>query len=75
MRLEISFSVSPRVQTSTPTKYKKQIRLLKQKLRRRAATIRNMKGLLDNLKNKGIVFENFMKFKKMKYFKMCEIFQ
>lgn len=56
MRPEISFPMSPRVKTSTPTKYKKQIRLLKQKLRRREATIRNMKGLLDDLKNKGIVY-------------------
>ena len=51
MRPEISFPVSPRVQTSTPTKYKKQIRLLKQKLRIREATIRNMKRLLGDLKN------------------------
>ncbi|XP_025202741.1 THAP domain-containing protein 4-like [Melanaphis sacchari] len=54
MRSEISFPVSPKIPTSTPTKYKKQIRLLKQKLRRREATIKNMKGLLDNLKNIGI---------------------
>jgi len=39
MRSEISFPVSPKLQTSTPTKYKKQIRLLKQKLRRREAII------------------------------------
>ncbi|KAL4091716.1 hypothetical protein QTP88_026364 [Uroleucon formosanum] len=51
MRSEISFPVSPKIPASTPTKYKKQIRLLKQKLRRREATIKNMKGLLDNLKN------------------------
>lgn len=55
MRSEISFPVSPKVQTSTPTKYKKQIRLLKQKLRRREVTIRNMKGLLHDLKNIGTV--------------------
>jgi hypothetical protein len=52
---EISFPVSPTVQTSTPTKYKKQISPLKQKLRRREASIRNMKGLLDDLKNISIL--------------------
>ncbi|KAL4136305.1 hypothetical protein QTP88_007853 [Uroleucon formosanum] len=55
MRSEISFPVSPKIPASTPTKYKKQIRLLKQKLRRREATIKNMKGLLDNLKNIGML--------------------
>ncbi|KAF0703837.1 THAP domain-containing protein 4-like, partial [Aphis craccivora] len=51
MRSEISFLVSPKNPISTPTKYKKQIRLLKQKLRIQEAKIKNMKGLLDNLKN------------------------
>jgi len=54
MRSEISFPVSPKIPASTQTKYIKQIRLLKQKLRRREATIKNMKGLLDSLKNIGI---------------------
>lgn len=40
---------------STPTKLKQQVRLLQQKVRRQKKVINNLKDLLKNLRNQGIL--------------------